>query len=657
MTKYRPLLDKEIATLTVYGCSAENWKEVQVREEFSPSYFYNVHFSGTVFLGNYTEVFELAGGIKKHAGIYNCHLHNCTIGNNVFIDKINNYIANYEIGDGVYIENVNLILTEGESSFGHGIKIPVMIEAGGREIPVFDQLSAPLAYMMAFYRHDKEAVNNLERKISDYSNSQKSDKGRIGKNVRIVNSDVIRNVCIGDFATIEGTLRLENGTISSNKQAPVYIGQGVQCKDFIICSGTNITESALISNCFVGQACIIGKQFSAIDSVFFANCQGLHGEAVSIFAGPYTVTHHKSTLMLTALYSFMNAGSGTNFSNHMYKLGPVHQGITERGVKTSSGSYIMWPAKIGAFTVVLGRHKGNPDISELPFSYLLENEGESNLLPAINLHSAGTKRDVQKWQKRDNRTDETKLDPINFDFLSPYTLSKALKGIDILNGLLENMEAGASFVWYQNCKIKRSSIKKGIELYEMAINQFIGDKIIEKLSQLEIPSKDNLHKLLSTNTDTGIGDWSDMAGLIAPKSEINRLLKDISDKKLSLDEIQNRINELHANYAAYSFVWVKSILEKQVGKPIHEKEVIISSIEKWKKAVQTFEDMILRDAKKEFNSISKTGFGLDGDDSDKQLDFENVRGNFEENAFVIETTNKLKTDIELVNKILAKLNN
>ena len=657
MTKYRPLLDQEIATLTVYGCSAENWKDVQVIEEFSSSYFYNVHFSGTVHLGNYTEVFELAGGIKKHAGIYNCHLHNCTIGNNVFIDKINNYIANYEIGDGSYIENVNLILTEGESSFGNGIKIPVMIEAGGREIPVFDQFSAPLAYIMTFYRHNKEAITYLESKISDYTNSQKSDKGRIGKNVRIVNSDVIRNVCIGDFATIEGTLQLENGTISSNKQAPVYIGQGVQCKNFIICSGTSITESALISNCFVGQACIIGKQFSAIDSVFFANCQGLHGEAVSIFAGPYTVTHHKSTLMLTALYSFMNAGSGTNFSNHMYKLGPVHQGITERGVKTSSGSYIMWPAKIGAFTVVLGRHKGNPDISELPFSYLLENEGESNLLPAINLHSAGTKRDVQKWEKRDNRTDEIRLDPINFDFLSPYTLSKALKGIDILNGLLENMETGASFVWYQNCKIKRSSIKKGIELYEMAINQFIGDKIIEKLGQQDILTKENVHKSLSTFTETGTGDWSDMAGLIAPKSEIDRLLKDISNKKLSLEQIQNRMSELHTNYAEYSFVWAKSILEKQIGKPIEEIEVIISSIESWKKSVQTFGDMILRDAKKEFNSISKTGFGLDGNESDKQLDFENVRGNFEENIFVIETTNKLKTDIELANKILASLNN
>ena len=69
--------------------------------------------------------------------------------------------------------------------------------------------------------------------------------------------------------------------------------------------------------------------------------------ACSIFAGPYTVTHHKSTLLIAGLYSFMNAGSSSNQSNHMYKLGPVHQGILERGTKTTSNSYIVFPARIG----------------------------------------------------------------------------------------------------------------------------------------------------------------------------------------------------------------------------------------------------------------------------------------------------------------------
>jgi hypothetical protein len=659
MTNYRPLLDKEIATLTVYGCSAEDWKQVQVVEDFSASYFYNVHFSGSVNLGTYTKVFELPGGVKKHSGIFNCHLHDCVVGNDVFIDKINNYIANFEIGDEAYIDNVNLMLTEGESAFGNGTKVPVMIEAGGREIPVFDQLSAPLAYMLTFYRYNHMAIKALEAKIESYVDSQKSNKGSIGKNVRITNCDSLKNVRIGDFAVIEGVLLLENGTVNCNERAPVYIGRGVQCTNFIINSGTTVSESALISNCFVGQGCIISKQFSAIDSLFFANCQGLHGEAISIFAGPYTVTHHKSTLMLTALYSFMNAGSGTNFSNHMYKLGPVHQGITERGVKTSSDSYVLWPAKIGAFTVVLGRHKGNPDISNLPFSYLMENGGESSLLPGINLHSAGTIRDVQKWPKRDTRTDVKKLDSINFDFLSPYTLSKALKGIEILNGLLLTMDASASFVWYQNCKIKRSSIKKGIELYEMAIDQFIGEKVVERLKYEHNDLKENLLKLLLDDSDVGVGEWVDMAGLIAPQKAVKGLLNKISNENLPIETIQNNLSEIHAAYSDYSWNWAKDILEKQLGKSVVEMEIqdFVLVIGKWKKAVLTFNDLILRDAKKEFNAVSRIGFGMDGDDADKQLDFDAVRGTVDDNAFVKEINTQMNKTTEIAEKLIAQLEN
>ena len=655
MTNYRNLSDKEIATLTVYGCSADNWTDVKVSEAFSPTYISNVHFSGNVFLGTYNSVFYLAGGVKKHAGIYNCQLHNCIVGNDVFIDKIHNYIANYSIGDGSYIENVNVILTEGESTFGNGVSVPVMIEAGGRELRIFNHLSAQLAYILTFYRYNIDAIEALNKEIDLYCIAQKSDKGSIGNNVRIVNCKSIKNVRIGNFAQVEGASCLENGSIISNQQSPVNIGSDVQCTNFIINAGTTVSEAALISNCFIGEACLISKQFSALDSLFFANCQGLHGEAVSIFAGPYTITHHKSTLMLTALYSFMNAGSGTNFSNHMYKLGPVHQGITERGVKTSSDSYIMWPAKIGAFTVVLGRHKGNPDISDLPFSYLIESDGESHLLPGINLHSAGTLRDIQKWPKRDNRLGENKLDLINFDFLSPYTLSNVLKGIEILTGMIQNMDQTNTFVWYQNCKIKRSSLKKGIELYEMAINQFVGEKVIERINGQGINDITSLTKSLSTSSTILDDNWVDMAGLIAPKMEVEKLLYRILKKEITLQTFSTELVILHNNYSQFSWNWAKNILEKKYGDNLYDTESLITIVENWKNSTLTFNDLILRDAKKEFNSISKIGFGLDGNETEKQLDFELVRGNYSNNLFVKEILSNNDATTKLATNLITKL--
>ena len=52
---------------------------------------------------------------------------------------------------------------------------------------------------------------------------------------------------------------------------------------------------------------------------------------------------------------YKRQGSGSNQSNHMYKLGPIHQGAMERGAKTTSDSYILWPARVGAFSLVMGR--------------------------------------------------------------------------------------------------------------------------------------------------------------------------------------------------------------------------------------------------------------------------------------------------------------
>ena len=102
------------------------------------------------------------------------------------------------------------------------------------------------------------------------------------------------------------------------------------------------------------------------------------------------MTHHKSTLLIAGMFSFMNAGSGSNQSNHMYKLGPIHQGTMERGAKTTSDSYILWPARVGAFSLVMGRHVNHADTSNLPFSYLIEQRNTTYLVPGVNLRSVGT---------------------------------------------------------------------------------------------------------------------------------------------------------------------------------------------------------------------------------------------------------------------------
>ena len=102
-------------------------------------------------------------------------------------------------------------------------------------------------------------------------------------------------------------------------------------------------------------------------------------------------------------------------------------------------SYFLWPARVGPFTLVMGRHYKNSDTSDLPFSYLIESKDESILAPGVNLRSVGTIRDAQKWPKRDGRKDHMKLDFINFNLLSPFTIQKMLNGRALLNKLQERL--------------------------------------------------------------------------------------------------------------------------------------------------------------------------------------------------------------------------
>ena len=428
MKKYRRLTTQEIDILKSQMCTSTDWTGIEVTERFSTANIRHARFSGKVRIGALDKVFELAGGMKKHAGLYHVTLHNVTVGDNCCIENVKNYIANYTIGENTFIENVDIILTDGTSSFGNGVEVSVLNETGGREVRIYDRLSAQTAYIMALYRHTPAMIARLSEAIDRYVDGIRSSTGSIGSDVTIADAGYIKNVRIGDCCKIEGASRLKNGSINSNRHAPVHIGVNVIGDDFIISSGSGVEDGVTFSRCFIGQSCHLGHNYSASDSLFFSNCQGENGEACAIFAGPYTVTHHKSTLLIAGMFSFMNAGSGSNQSNHMYKLGPIHQGIMERGAKTASDSYILWPAKIGAFTLVMGRHVSHQDTSDLPFSYLIEQQNTTYIMPGANLKSVGTIRDARKWPVRDGRKDPDKLDQINCNLRASYLLMKTYVG-------------------------------------------------------------------------------------------------------------------------------------------------------------------------------------------------------------------------------------
>lgn len=659
MTNYRKLNDSEISRLTAQGCVADDWSQVLVAEGFVPETVTHVRFSGQVRLGVFEKSFALPGGLTRRAGLHHVALHNCTVGNNTFIEGVANYIANYRIGDDCYIQNVNLLLTEGESSFGNGTEVSVLNETGGREVPIYNRLSAQMAYLMAMYRHRPDLIGRLRQLVADYTATVTSDCGTIGRGVHIVNTGTIRNLCIGDACRIDGASRLDNGTINSCPEAPVTIGANVTAQDFIISSGACVSDGAVLSRCFVGQACHLSHLFSAHDSLFFSNCQGENGEACAIFAGPYTVTMHKSSLLIAGMFSFLNAGSGSNQSNHMYKLGPIHQGVVERGSKTTSDSYMLWPARIGAFSLIMGRHVNHPDTSGMPFSYLIEHGKHSYLVPGANLKSVGTIRDAQKWPKRDRRTDPDKLDCINFNLLSPYTIQKMLQGIDTLQGLKQTSGETSESYSFQSTTIRHRSLEKGIHLYTLAVHKFMGNSIIKRLEGAPFADMADLHRRLQPTDPLGLGEWVDLAGLILPKQAVEDEIDRIAgDNRYTLEQAEADFRDLHSRYYDMEWTWVCSQMSRWYGKSVDRltSQDIVAIVRQWNESVVELDRLLYDDARKEFSMVSRIGFGVDGSASQRDGDFEQVRGQFESDPFVQMVCRHIEEKTALGHELIGRLN-
>ena len=659
MENYRRVNEQEIRQLKLQRCHSQDWAKIFVHPDFRPDRVWDASFSGEIRLGLFDSVFELPGGVKIQSGICHAKLHNVCVGNNTCIENIHNYIANYDIGPDCIIENADRILVDCFTSFGNGVEVSVLNETGGREVPINNKLSAHFAYIMALYRHRPELIKRMKELVKYYALKHSSDRGKIGKGVKISNTGNIKNVIIGDGATIEGAPHLVNGSINSCMEDPVYIGYGVSCEDFIISSGAHLDSGATISKCFVGQSTILGRGYSASDTLFFSNCHGENGEACSVFAGPYTVSHHKSSLLIAGMFSFMNAGSGSNQSNHMYKLGPIHQGILERGAKTTSDSYILWPARIGAFSLVMGRHVNNTDTTSLPFSYLIEKDNTTHLIPGVNLRSVGTIRDAQKWPKRDRRKDPVKFDQINYNLLSPFTIQKMINGRELLLELRRVSGETTDLYSYKSTKIKNSSLVNGIKYYEIAIRKFLGNSIIKRLEGIEFSNEQSIRERLKPDTNIGLGEWVDISGLIAPRSEIEHLMNGIENKSIcKLRDINEFIENLHSNYYYYEWTWAHSKIKEfyEIDPEEITAEQVREIVLDWREAVVGLDRMVYEDARKEFSLNAMTGFGADGNNEERLMDFEQVRGGFEKNPFVAAVLQHIDDKTALGEELTGRLN-
>lgn len=614
----RQLSDEEIRILEDRNCWAEDWTNVHVSDDFKPNYMHRVMLYGEVSIGDFDKNIEVSRGFMKHSGINNATLRNVTIGDNCLIENIGGFINNYTIGDDCYISNVNAMETTDGATYGEGNLISVLNEVGDGNVILFSELNSQFAAFMAKHFCDKSLKDAIRRLINEEIARKRHEQAYIGNNVKIVNTKEITNTIVYDDCEINGASRLSDCTILSSPVSNVYIGTGVICENSIISEGSSIINSVKIQDCFIGEACQISNGFTASSSVFFANSYMSNGEACAAFCGPFTASHHKSSLLIGGQFSFYNAGSATNFSNHAYKMGPIHHGVLERGTKTASGAYILMPAHIGTFSVCFGKLMYHPDTRYLPFSYLIAYGDTMYLSPGRNITTVGLYRDIRKWPKRDVRPVGNQKSIVNFDWLSPFSVGEIVEGKQILEKLRDACGENVATYTYHNYVINASSLNKGIKYYDIALRIYMGavlKRVIKKWGIVDLPT-----------TTIGQGKWNDLSGLLLPESEEMRLLSDIKRGELeTIQEVTDRFKEINRNYREYQWAWTYQLILDYY----HLTEITDADVERIHKdyvhARRAWIAEIRKDAEKEYAMGDVEKHVLDDfiHNLDHEIDFEN----------------------------------
>ena len=618
MNDYRPLTSEEIEVLKSNDCWAEDWTSVNVSENFKPNFMHRVMLYGEVNIGGFDKNVEVSQGFVKHSGINNATLRNVTIGDDCLIENVGNFINNYTIGDDCYISNISTMETTEGATYGEGNLVSVLNEVGEGNVILFSDLNSQLAAFMVKHFSDKELKEKIRLLIKSDIDTKMPESGQIGNNVKIINTKEITNCVINDFCEVNGASRLSDCTLLGSIHGNVYIGTGVIAENSIIAEGSSVINSVKIQDCFIGETCQLSNGFTASASVFFANSYMSNGEACAAFCGPFTASHHKSSLLIGGMFSFYNAGSATNFSNHAYKMGPMHWGILERGSKTASGAYLLMPATLGTYSVCFGKLMHHPDTRNLPFAYLIADGDKMFLIPGRNITTVGLYRDIKKWPKRDLRAPENRKSIVNFDWLSPFSVGEVLKGKKILENLREVTGDNVSQYLYHEYIIPATSLHKGIKYYDIALRIYMGavlKRVLKRDPSITPPS-----------TQIGLGDWDDLSGLLLPVSEEERIINDLKDGNIeTIQELIDRFENIDANYREYQWTWTYKMICDYYGISEITLEDANRIHEDYIKARRSWIAEIKKDAEKEFamGDVEEEVFRNFVDSLDQEIDYEN----------------------------------
>ncbi len=384
----RPISKTEITKLENQGNSCQDWSKVFVEPVFNPQFIRDNHFSGRIFLGNYSgQKVKIFGDYYHSNGIYNSNLNDVFIDSNCLI-KDNKLIHRYYISENVIAIGNDFIYADKKNNFGNGIIISVGSEVGGRDIPLYaEQDINYIGELITGNRKDGIYSKYLEL-VSDYAKSVSSAFGIVSANAKLINNRKIINSYIGFSAEIDNTSRISNSTILSEVEEITHIGDGAILEETLCQWGVNIESMSIIQKSLLCEYSGVERHGKVQNSIIGPNTSVGEGEVTASILGPFIGFHHQSMLIGSLwIEGRGNVGYGANVgSNHTSKL-PDQELFPGEGVFYGLGCNIKFPAdyRKAAYSIIATGVTTLPQKVEFPFSLISQPfKQHQDLSPAYN---------------------------------------------------------------------------------------------------------------------------------------------------------------------------------------------------------------------------------------------------------------------------------
>jgi len=149
--------------------------------------------------------------------------------------------------------------------------------------------------------------------------------------------------------------------------------------------------------------------------------------------------------------------------------------------------------------------------------------------------------------------------------------------------------------------------------------------------------------------------------MVAPDHAIKKLTGDIKTGSIKdLEEVSSRLIQIHDLYETYTWAWTTSLLSEFYGIKTSKigSRQLLELVITWESEFIKLVNLILKDARKEYDKQSRIGYGIDGNDEIANRDFDEVRGIPEKNSFFVGLQKEMEQIIDRagnLKRILSKI--